>query len=199
MTTEMILDHETELSESNFISLLFSVCLSLEKISTRTSLQIPEEVKSQRRRYLTSGLLCPINETWYLADDWIQIWANKKLYKKGGYTPDWKERAREIRRSANYCCEKCNVDCESSTGRILTVHHIDSNKKNNHNLNLVALCWPCHRKIQRDFVVGQVWSGYSSLFKELNNKNFEEEHYWAYKRGYKYTKDYVIIAPAFDS
>lgn len=198
MMTGMIVDREIELSDSDFISLLFSVCLSLETIPTRTSPQIPEEIL-QRKRNLTSGLLCPINGIWYLADDWLQIWANKKLYRKGGYTPDWKERSREARQAAGYCCEKCNIDCTSSTGRILTVHHIDSNKNNNHKLNLVALCWPCHRKIQRDFVVGQVWSGYSAFFKELNNKSFEEEHYWAYKRGYRYTEDYVILAPALDN
>jgi hypothetical protein len=40
-------------------------------------------------------------------------------------------------------CEKCDLKDTD----ILTIHHIDNNKKNNDINNLLMLCYNCHYKI----------------------------------------------------
>jgi len=38
---------------------------------------------------------------------------------------------------------KCE-DCDFNDIRILTIHHLDRNRKNNTRKNLMLLCWNCH-------------------------------------------------------
>jgi hypothetical protein len=55
----------------------------------------------------------------------------------------------KIRERDNYTCQECGlkeVDC----GRNLDIHHIDFNKKNNSEENLISLCKRCHGNTQRD-------------------------------------------------
>ncbi|WP_116688783.1 HNH endonuclease [Pelagibaculum spongiae] len=62
-----------------------------------------------------------------------------------GYSEDWKEISAEVRRSASYVCESCNLNL-SQHKRLLHVHHKDGVKHNNSRSNLAVLCIDCHRK-----------------------------------------------------
>jgi len=48
---------------------------------------------------------------------------------------------RKIRQRDNYCCQICKIQ---ENGRKHSVHHIDYNKTNNDELNLITLCVVCH-------------------------------------------------------
>jgi len=57
----------------------------------------------------------------------------------------------QIRKRDNYQCREClkfQNDLRTNTNRIykLIIHHIDFNKKNNNQNNLISLCRPCHSK-----------------------------------------------------
>lgn len=72
---------------------------------------------------------------------------NRKDYPK-----EWEAIRREVLERAEHRCELCdakNYEPHWKTGSkvILTVHHKDSNKKNNNKLNLIALCQRCHLKL----------------------------------------------------
>ncbi len=47
---------------------------------------------------------------------------------------------RQIRKRDDYTCQICHT----RPNHTLHVHHIDCNKQNNHEMNLVALCRACH-------------------------------------------------------
>lgn len=63
---------------------------------------------------------------------------------KREYPPEWDERLRrKIRKRDNHCCQICNKTQEAE-GIALQVHHIDYNKENNKESNLISLCLACH-------------------------------------------------------
>lgn len=62
-----------------------------------------------------------------------------------GYPSFWKEIAREQRELKNHTCELCKV-CLRHAPECLEVHHMDSNKQNILNSNLVCLCKCCHAR-----------------------------------------------------
>lgn len=51
----------------------------------------------------------------------------------------------QIRERDNHICQECG-NPQSELKRLLSVHHIDYNKKNNNHLNLISLCIKCHIK-----------------------------------------------------
>jgi len=71
----------------------------------------------------------------------------------------------KIKERDNYICQLCNT----KTYKHLNIHHIDYDKKNNDEENLISLCIPCHLKtnINRIF-----WTGFLIGMKNvlLNNK-----------------------------
>ena len=52
----------------------------------------------------------------------------------------------EVRRRDGYRCQKCGVP-QAECRRALDVHHVDYDKKNSDPVNLVALCEPCHSRV----------------------------------------------------
>jgi len=69
---------------------------------------------------------------------------------KGGiskepYPFDFDEELKEfIRKKDNYQCQLCGV---SQDGTKLSIHHIDYNKKNLSEINLITLCKACNAKV----------------------------------------------------
>jgi len=62
------------------------------------------------------------------------------------YPPEFNiELKKKIRDRDNYTCQECNFT-EEQLGYILRIHHIDYNKKNNNEINLLSLCRSCHAK-----------------------------------------------------
>lgn len=59
------------------------------------------------------------------------------------YTPDWAELSERYRAEANWTCQLCRVDLHDHR-RLLHVHHVDANTRNNAHDNLRVLCVACH-------------------------------------------------------
>ena len=71
-------------------------------------------------------------------------WRGGKSFEK--YTIKWKKELKErIRKRDNYICQNCNKH-QNKFNEKLHVHHIDYNKKNCNENNLVSLCRSCHMK-----------------------------------------------------
>ncbi len=64
------------------------------------------------------------------------------------YPANWPEIAGRIKQSAGWRCERCKHPHDTTTGHVLTVHHLDGNKANCAEWNLAALCQRCHLAIQ---------------------------------------------------
>jgi len=74
-----------------------------------------------------------------------------------------------IRKRDNYICQKCGMTEEESLvvyRRILDVHHIDYNKNNCKEDNLIALCNNCNIKVNHNRDYWQVY--FKNKIKELN-------------------------------
>lgn len=61
------------------------------------------------------------------------------------YPSNWKQISRIYRNKVNWRCESCKKDF-SKQKHNLTVHHINSNKFDDEERNLIALCKDCHDK-----------------------------------------------------
>jgi hypothetical protein len=69
------------------------------------------------------------------------------------YSKEWtKELKKQIRERDNYKCQLCGIK-ETEYYQKLSVHHIDYNKNNLNENNLVSLCRKCHIKTncKRDY------------------------------------------------
>lgn len=101
-------------------------------------------------------------------------WPSIARYVKGcahwrcvrcGHPDDpFKCKALDVRRGWLPCDEECgrlHVDFQARGGqakqRILTVHHFDGDKANNHWWNLGALCQVCHLQVQGKVKMSQTW------------------------------------------
>ncbi len=92
-----------------------------------------------------------------LHEDPIYHAAHKFPIMKGDKNPAWlggisflpygkdfnKELKNKIRKRENYCCGECKKS-QKELGELLSIHHIDYDKKNNKESNLIALCRSCH-------------------------------------------------------
>jgi hypothetical protein len=68
-------------------------------------------------------------------------WSSREQYAK-----EDKAIRRIIRNRDNHTCQECGI---KENGRLHAVHHIDYNKKNNNQNNLITLCIKCHTKTNR--------------------------------------------------
>jgi hypothetical protein len=68
--------------------------------------------------------------------------------KTAGYTADWQDISLAFRRKKKFTCECCGVNLNDQR-HLLHTHHINSDKQNNYEHNLKALCIDCHRKEHR--------------------------------------------------
>lgn len=62
-----------------------------------------------------------------------------------GYSSDWEAISADFRKKSGYRCGSCKVEL-SEYKRLLHVHHINGEKSDNSESNLIALCADCHRK-----------------------------------------------------
>lgn len=71
-------------------------------------------------------------------------WLGGKSFEPYGI--EFNDRLREeIRKKDNYKCQLCGCS-ELENIRLLSIHHIDYNKQNNKEENLISLCISCHIK-----------------------------------------------------
>ena len=78
------------------------------------------------------------------------LWRNSVMYS-GAAHPNWKGgeniyRKIMLRDEGPQICKRCGI----TDLRLLTVHHINQNRKNNNIENLVWLCYNCHRLVHKD-------------------------------------------------
>lgn len=73
-------------------------------------------------------------------------WGILKPFQNNEYGPEFDSTLKErIRFRDKYKCQEC--DCtQIENGKQLDVHHLDYNKRNNEEWNLISLCVSCHRK-----------------------------------------------------
>lgn len=64
---------------------------------------------------------------------------------KKGYSKDWDQISLRIRSAANFCCAHCDVSLIHHKG-LLHTHHLNGEKSDNRDSNLLPLCADCHRK-----------------------------------------------------
>lgn len=90
----------------------------------------------------------------------------------GRYGSDFEKIKSTIRERDDYICQCCNMTEEEHlivVGEVLSVHHIDYNKSNNNNANLITLCRNCNTRanFNRDYWI----SFYKIKFLRRNKIN----------------------------
>jgi 5-methylcytosine-specific restriction endonuclease McrA len=83
------------------------------------------------------------------------VWV-EAIGDRGEYPENWDLIARRIKYNAGFQCEHCGHPHDPEAGYALTVHHLDRDKSNCADDNLVALCQRCHLHIQARFLPGQL-------------------------------------------
>jgi hypothetical protein len=81
-----------------------------------------------------------------------------------------KELKESIRKRDNYICKLCNKKIINNTKKyFLAIHHIDYNKKNCKESNLISLCGGCNSKVNTD---RKYWIKYfKKLIKKIIRRN----------------------------
>lgn len=64
------------------------------------------------------------------------------------YPDNWKGIADRIKTASGWKCERCGHPHDLATGHVLTVHHLNGDKRQCADWNLAALCQRCHLHIQ---------------------------------------------------
>ena len=78
---------------------------------------------------------------------------------KGEYPASWTKEFRDAFREARgNKCERCKHPHDSEHGYALTIHHLDNDKSNCAQWNLVALCQRCHLHIQGKVEIRQQYA-----------------------------------------
>jgi len=72
------------------------------------------------------------------------------------YPTNWANIRKCVLHRAVHRCELCNAEnykphWKTGSKVVLTIHHIDYDKKNNKPYNLLALCQRCHNKLDMPF------------------------------------------------
>ena len=74
-----------------------------------------------------------------------QVGSLRLATSPAGYAVNHGEISRAYRTAKNFVCEECRVNLKRSP-RLADAHHIDGNKRNNRDENLLCLCKLCHKK-----------------------------------------------------
>ncbi len=107
-------------------------------------------------------------------------WNKGKPFLAGEKNPNWrgwisfepygiefnKELKGFIRKRDNDQCQKCGA---KENGRAHDCHHIDYDKKNNKDWNLITLCSSCHAKTNSN---RQYWQNHFMFSMQLRVNNF---------------------------
>jgi len=89
----------------------------------------------------------------YLAIRGEKHWNWNGGSSRKGYPPEFDKRLKEkIRKVFNYTCVRCGIQERQLTGfhRKLVIHHIDYDRNNNNENNLVPLCRKCNFAVEKN-------------------------------------------------
>jgi len=110
------------------------------------------EESNKKRSESQKGMFSGKNNPMYgMSGSLNPAWEGGKSFEPYGIAFN-NELRKQIRNRDNHICQLCKV---SENGRALSVHHIDYNKRNNSELNLVALCRHCHLNTNVD---REIWN-----------------------------------------
>lgn len=76
--------------------------------------------------------------------------------RAGEYPPEWPAVAWLVKTLAGWRCERCGHK-HGPVPWVLTVHHLDGDKRNLEHWNLAALCQRCHLRIQNRVMFYRDW------------------------------------------
>lgn len=102
------------------------------------------------------------------------------MKRKHEYPHDWTLISERVKRGAGWRCERCGHANDLESGHVLTVHHLDGNKKNCADWNLAALCQRCHLSIQGRVKMDQLF-----FLEVLPISGWFKPHYEGYLRSVK--------------
>lgn len=109
---------------------------------------------------------------------------NKNPFWKGGksfelYSEEFNDKLKKRIKERDECCLLCNISINNlkEIKRSTCIHHIDYNKKNNLEQNLICLCTNCHG----------LTNGNRNIWKEFFHMLLKERY------GYLYSSDGKII------
>jgi len=112
-----------------------------------------EETKQKQRERMKG------NTRGFQKGNKLNVGENNPSWKGGiayfPYPDEWKDDLKEsIRKRDNYTCQECGTH-QDELNRKLHIHHIDYNKDNLSENNLISLCNSCHNKtnFNRDYWV----------------------------------------------
>lgn len=106
------------------------------------------------------------------------------MKNKNAYPKNWPEITTRIKQKAHWKCERCGHNNDSTTGHVLTVHHLDGNKMNVADWNLAALCQRCHLRIQGRVKMDQLF-----MLDILPVSGWFKPHYEGYLKSLQYDGD----------
>lgn len=115
-----------------------------------------EQIPYSSRKRKFCSLICYYKSFEFRILSKSSNWQGGKSFEP--YSITWNTQLKlRVRVRDNFICQECGIP-ELETGRALDVHHIDYNKKNCLELNLISLCVNCHRQT-------------------LGNKEYWKEHF----------------------
>ncbi len=79
------------------------------------------------------------------------------MTKPNDYPPERPVISRAIKHLSLWHCEHCGHSDDRETGYMLTIHHLNGNKRDCRYQNLVALCQRCHLRIQHAYIPVQMF------------------------------------------
>lgn len=97
------------------------------------------------------------------------LWLNGKSFELYGINFD-KELKFKIRERDNFFCQGCGI---KESEKDLCIHHIDYNKNNNSEYNLISLCVSCHARTNYQREKWMKYFQYIILIKYLEIYNIE--------------------------
>lgn len=103
---------------------------------------IPKNYVEKKRGIYCSRKCFGIGQAEKLRGERSPHWCGGKSFEPYGLTFTNKLR-KEIRMRDNYKCQICEI---VQNGRKMSIHHIDYDKTNNKEWNLITLCHSCHSK-----------------------------------------------------
>jgi len=142
---------------------------TVKKYLMEFNIKYPEKIKSERYSKMWKG------RTWSpetcFKNGHPQSNTGKTHFKKGlvpwnfknaiaYYSNEFLEKRKRIRERDNNICQKCGYD------KKLHVHHLDWNKNNNDDSNLITLCCYCHNYVHRKIFINNKldWrTGYAAI------------------------------------
>jgi len=127
----------------------------------KTSEETRNKMSKARKRFLQNGGIPPMRGKKHTEDSKKKISETRRGLYSGEKCPTWidgrsffpyptifnQQLKNKIRKRDNYTCQKCNKLEEEeldTAGRRLTIHHIDYNKMNCAEENLITLCRECN-------------------------------------------------------